>query len=113
CFSVLSNVKGGAEVPCTLLFADVRGSTQLAERMSPREFSRLLNRCYDLAGRITVENDGIVDKFVGDEVMAIFIPALVQERHAARAIATAQQIMGAVDELAGNGDEALPLGIGL
>lgn len=105
CFSLLSNVRGGAEIPCTLLFADVRGSTELAERVSPSEFSRLLNRFYDTAGRITVENDGIVDKFVGDEVMAIFIPALVQERHAARAIATAQQILKAVDEL--------PIGIGI
>jgi adenylate cyclase len=105
CFSLLSNVRGGAEIPCTLLFADVRGSTELAERVSSSEFSRLLNRFYDTAGRITVENDGIVDKFVGDEVMAIFIPALVQERHAARAIATAQQILGAVDEL--------PIGIGI
>jgi adenylate cyclase len=113
CFSVLSNVKGGAEIACTLLFADVRGSTELAERITPSEFSRLLNRFYDTAGRITVDNDGIVDKFVGDEIMAIFIPALVQERHAARAIATAQEIMRAVDQLAGNGDEALPLGIGI
>ena len=113
CFSLLSNVRGGAEIPCTLLFADVRGSTELAERVSSSEFSRLLNRFYDTAGRITVENDGIVDKFVGDEVMAIFIPALVQERHAARAIATAQQILRAVGQLAGKGDEALPIGIGI
>jgi adenylate cyclase len=113
CFSVLSNVKGGAEIPCTLLFADVRGSTELAERVTPSEFSRLLNRFYDTAGRITVDNDGIVDKFVGDEVMAIFIPALLQERHAARAIATAQEIMRAVGQEAGTGDEAMPIGIGI
>ena len=105
CFSLVSNVRGGAEIPCTLLFADVRGSTELAERISSSEFSRLLNRFYDTAGRILVENDAIVDKFVGDEVMAIFIPALVQERHAARAIASAQQILRAVDEL--------PIGIGI
>ena len=113
CFSLVSHVRGGAEIPCTLLFADVRGSTELAERISPREFSRLLNRFYDTAGRILVENDGIVDKFVGDEVMAIFIPALVQERHAARAISTAKEIMRAVDQLASTGDEALPIGIGI
>ncbi len=113
CFSLLSNVRGGAEIPCTLLFADVRGSTELAERVSSSEFSRLLNRFYDTAGRITVDNDGIVDKFVGDEVMAIFIPALVQERHAARAIATAQEIMRAVEQLGPRGDEALPIGIGI
>ena len=105
CFSIMSSARGGAEIPCTLLFADVRGSTGLAERISSSEFSRLLNRFYDTAGRILVEQDGIVDKFVGDEVMAIFIPALVQERHAARAIAAAQEILRAVDEL--------PIGIGI
>lgn len=105
CFSIMSQARGGAEIPCTLLFADVRGSTELAERISSSEFSRLLNRFYDTAGRILVENDAIVDKFVGDEVMAIFIPALVQERHAARAIATAREIIGAVEEL--------PIGIGI
>ena len=105
CFSIMSNQRGGAEIPCTLLFADVRGSTELAERISSREFSRLLNRFYDTAGRILIEQDGIVDKFVGDEVMAIFIPALVQERHAARAIAAAREILRAVEEL--------PIGIGI
>jgi adenylate cyclase len=105
CFSLVSGVRGGAEIPCTLLFADVRGSTQLAERISSSEFSRLLNRFYDTAARILIEQDGIVDKFVGDEVMAIFIPALTQERHAARAIAAAEEILGAVREL--------PIGIGI
>lgn len=105
CFSLVSGVRGGAEIPCTLLFADVRGSTQLAERISSSEFSRLLNRFYDTAARILVEQDGIVDKFVGDEVMAIFIPALAQERHAARAIAAGQEIIQAVEEL--------PIGIGI
>jgi len=93
CFSLLSNVRGGAEIPCTLLFADVRGSTELAERVSSSEFSRLLNRFYDTAGRITVENDGIVDKFVGDEVMAIFVPAIAGDGHAAKAIEAARRLL--------------------
>jgi len=105
CFSLVSGIRGGADIPCTLLFADVRGSTQLAERISSSEFSRLLNGFYDTAARILVENDAIVDKFVGDEVMAIFIPALAQERHAARAIAAAQEMLAAVEEL--------PIGIGI
>jgi len=105
CFGALTQMHGGAEIPCTLLFADVRGSTELAERISSSEFSRLLNGFYDKAARILIENDAIVDKFVGDEVMAIFIPALVQERHAARAIAAGQEILRAVDEL--------PIGIGI
>jgi adenylate cyclase len=105
CFSFLSNARGGADIPCTLLFADVRGSTELAERISSSEFSRLLNRFYDAAARILIDHDAIVDKFVGDEVVAIFIPALAEERHAARAVAAAQAILAAVDDL--------PIGIGI
>ena len=105
CFGKLSALRGGAEIPCTLLFADVRGSTELAERISSSEFSRLLNRFYDTAGRILVEYDAVVDKFVGDEVMAIFIPALVQELHAARAITAAQEILRRVEDL--------PIGVGI
>ena len=113
CFSLMSHARGGAEIPCTLLFADIRGSTELAERVTPSEFSRLLNRFYDTASRILIENDAIVDKFVGDEVMAIFIPALVQERHAARAVTAAAEMQRAVGQLAGEGEEGLPLGIGI
>jgi adenylate cyclase len=105
CFGKLTVLRGGAEIPCTLLFADVRGSTELAEHISSTEFRALLSRFYDTAGRILVEEDAIVDKFVGDEVMAIFIPALAQERHAARAVAAAREILGAVQDL--------PIGIGI
>src|ERR1043165_901181 len=42
CFGMLSSHHGGAEIECSLLFADVRGSTGLAETMSPREFNRLM-----------------------------------------------------------------------
>jgi len=105
CFSFMSAARGGADIPCTLLFADVRGSTELAERISSSEFSRLLNRFYDIAARILIEHDAIVDKFVGDEVVAIFIPALAQERHSARALDAAQAILRAVEDL--------PIGIGI
>jgi adenylate cyclase len=93
CYGVLEQVQGGAEIPCTLLFADMRGSTSLAERVGATEFKRLLNGFYETAGRVLVAHDAIVDKFVGDEVMAIFIPALVQERHAARAIDAASALI--------------------
>jgi adenylate cyclase len=43
---------GGAEVEITMLFADVRGSTALAERMSPTEFSRLMNRFYSATAHV-------------------------------------------------------------
>jgi hypothetical protein len=64
CFRVLRRSHGGAEVECTLLFADVRGSTPLAEQMRPRDFNRLMGRFYDTAIDVLGNHDAIVDKFV-------------------------------------------------
>ncbi len=112
CFNVLSTMHGGAEIEASFLFADVRGSTALAERMSPTEFRRQLDRFYDTAAQIVIEHDGIVDKFVGDEVMAIFIPALAGEAHPVRAIEAGLALLAAT----GHGAPAgpwLPVGIGV
>ena len=87
---LLVNQRGGAEIDCSLLFADVRGSTTLAENMTATEFRRLLDRFYETAARVLFEHEAILDKFVGDEVVAIFVPALTGELHAARAVAAAQ-----------------------
>lgn len=110
CFRVLDQFKGGAEIPSTFLFADVRGSTALAETMSATLFHQLLNRFYEVASDILVSHDAIVDKFVGDEVVAIFIPALAGERHAAHAIDAARDLLVATraDAIA-----PVPIGIGI
>jgi adenylate cyclase len=112
CFSMLQANHGGAEIECTLLFADVRGSTTLAEGISPADFSRLMARFYETAMGVLVERDAIVDKFVGDEVMALFIPAVAGEQHAQRAIDAAQALLRAT----GHEDVAgpwLPVGAGV
>jgi adenylate cyclase len=84
---------GGAEIPCTLLFADVRGSTGIAERSSATEFAALLRRFYAIGSQAVIEENGIVDKFVGDEVVALFIPVYAGEHHAARALRSADQLL--------------------
>jgi adenylate cyclase len=112
CFNILQNVHGGAEIECTLLFADVRGSTTLAEQMSPRDFHRLMTRFYTAAAKELVAHDGIVDKFVGDEVVAIFIPALTGEKHAQRALDAARVLLAVTGNEAGK-PPWLPLGAGV
>ena len=112
CFRVLEAHHGGAELEASFLFADVRGSTALAEQISPTEFRRQLHRFYDVAARILVEYDGIVDKFVGDEVVGMFIPALTGGAHAKRAVAAARALLIGT----GHADPAgpwLPIGIGV
>jgi adenylate cyclase len=102
CFSVIETQHGGAEVECSLLFADVRGSTTIAEGMSPTEFRRLLDRFYDAAAGVIHDHGAILDKFVGDEAVAIFIPALSGELHAARAVAAGRALL----RVTGHGDRA-------
>jgi adenylate cyclase len=84
---------GGAEVEISILLVDVRGSTGLAEKIAPEEFSRLIARFYATATRVIDRHEGIVDKFVGDEVMSLFIPGFAGERHAAAAIAAARELV--------------------
>jgi adenylate cyclase len=102
---------GGAEVEISALFADVRGSTGLAERLPPGEFGKLLTRFWGTAARVVDRFDGIVDKFVGDEAVALFIPGFAGEDHAARAIKTARELLMET----GHGDEEpwIPVGIGI
>jgi adenylate cyclase len=103
---------GGAEVECSLLFADVRGSTGLAERIGSAAFSTLLGRFYGVASAAIVDTDGIVDKFVGDEVVGLYVPVFAGTRHAAAALRAAERIL----EGTGHGrDEGpwVPIGIGV
>jgi len=112
CFDFMTKHRGGAEIPCTMLFADVRGSTSLAERMSAGEFHALLQRFYVVATEAVFSHDGGIDKFVGDEVVAMFMPLAAGERHAAQAIAAAEAILRAT----GHGEPGgpwLPVGAGI
>jgi adenylate cyclase len=112
CFKFMTDHHGGAEIECTLLFADIRGSTALAEGMSAGDFRQLMDRFYDTAAAVVFDHDGIVDKFVGDELVAVFFPLLSGERHAARGIDAARALLQAT----GHGDQGspwVPLGAGV
>jgi adenylate cyclase len=97
CFGQLSKFPGGAEVELSVLFADVRGSTGLAERVSAGEFRSLIQAYYRTAAVAIDDNGGIVDKFLGDGVMALFIPVITGENHAARAIDAGRALLRAID----------------
>ena len=111
CLEAVDKQPGGAEVDISVLFADVRGSTTIAERMAPAEFSRLMSRFYGVAARVIDERDGIVDKFVGDSVVALFIPGFAGSDHAADAIAAAR---GLLEQTGNDGPEPwIPVGEGV
>lgn len=111
CFSGVKEQPGGAEIELSLLFADVRGSTGLAERMSASAFSQLISRFYGVAAGVVDEWNGLVDKFVGDEVVALFIPGFAGEDHAGRAIEAGRELLR---ETGNDGDEPwVPIGVGV
>jgi adenylate cyclase len=93
CFQYMKKHRGGAEIECTMLFADVRGSTTLAEHVTPKAFQEQLARFYRAATKVVFANDGAVDKFVGDEVVAMFYPLATGDEHPAKAIRAAQQLL--------------------
>ncbi|HZE29207.1 MAG TPA: adenylate/guanylate cyclase domain-containing protein [Gaiellaceae bacterium] len=111
CIRSIHKHPGGAEVEISLLFADVRGSTALAERMAPGEFSQLLARFYGAAAEVIDEHDGIVDKFVGDAALALFIPGFAGDEHAAAAIRAARSLVKRSEN--GGGEPWIPIGVGV
>jgi adenylate cyclase len=86
---------GGAEIPLSLLFADIRGSTALAETLGTLQFTRLIARFYDAVTEELIKSDGLVDRLIGDEVIGLFIPALAGQTHAEAAVQAAQGILRA------------------
>jgi len=103
---------GGAEIELTMLFADVRNSTTLAEQMSAKDFSQLMNRFYTVASKVLIKTDAMVDRLMGDEVIGLYIPGFAGEEHPRRAIEAAQELL----ELTGHRDNKgpwLPVGIGV
>jgi adenylate cyclase len=103
---------GGAEVPITMLFADVRGSTTLAERMSARDFGRLMNRFYNAATHVLIQTDAMVDRLMGDEAIGLYIPGFSGPEHPRKAVEAAQELL----RLTGHRDAKgpwLPVGVGI
>ena len=103
----------GATIPVTLLFADIRGSTAIGERLSPSEFRTYLDRFYRIGSAAILEVDGLVDKTVGDEIIGLFFGGVTGPGHPAAAIQAAERLL----ELCGAADAtpmgSIPVGVGV
>jgi adenylate cyclase len=101
---------GGLEVDIAVLFADVRRSTALGEQLAPAAFAALLNRFYSAATEVLIRYDAIIDKLIGDEVMALFIPGFCGPEYRRRAAEASVALLKAMGY--GRSVEPwLPLGI--
>lgn len=103
---------GGAEVPTAVLFADIRGFTSHAEALAPEEVARQLNRFYKVAADVLAGHAAVIDKLVGDEVMALWVPGFAGKDYVSRAVDGAEALLRAVG-FGGEGESWLPLGLGL
>ncbi len=95
CERFAKNFEGGAEVEMSLLFADVRGSTSLAESMSPSEYSKLINRFYRAATKVLFNARAMVEKLIGDAVNGFFVPGFAGSGHARAAMEAGLEILKA------------------
>ena len=104
-------------LPLTVLFSDMRGFTTIAERTAPEVIVETLNQHLTAMTEVVLAHEGTLDKFVGDEVMAVFGAPVPMPDHALRAVQTALAMQRAHGELltqwAAEGREGAPIGIGI
>jgi len=87
--------EGGAIVPVSILFADVRNYTNLTRTLSPGEVPTLLNRFYDAASRVLLHHQGVLGQIAGDQVMGLFVPGLSGADFSRKAVAAAVGLLEA------------------
>lgn len=108
---------GGEKKYCTFLFTDVRGFTALSESVTPEEVTYIMNKALTAQQSAVAEYGGMVDKYIGDAMMAIFGAPLDLEGHENKAIECAKQIEINMEELnvefAAKGLPPIKIGIGI
>ena len=103
---------GGAEVDIAVLFVDIRNYTSLVEQMPGQDVATLMNRFYRVATQALIDHDAIIDKLLGDSVMALFIPGVAGPGYRDMAVRAGEALLRSVGYGAPDGPW-LPLGVGL
>jgi len=104
----------GTRKNVTVLFADIRGFTTISEKMQPEEVVALLNECFTRMSDVVFENDGFLDKFIGDALLAVFGAPIAHKDDAARAVRAAWQMQKRIKEVEKEHSySGLQIGIGI
>ncbi len=98
---------GGAEVEMSMLFVDIRGSTALSEKLGPTEFSRLINRFYNMTTKRISDEDGLVEKLAGDAVAAFWGAGFAGPQYVRRTLNVAEDLCSVLMR------QGIPVGIGV
>ena len=104
---------GGEEREITVLFADIRNYTKISEHLSPQAVVKMLNTYIAAIVDISMQNEGIINKFAGDNVMVIWNAPQPQPGHALLGIKAALEAQKKVAELQINNPEAFPIQFGI
>ena len=100
---------GGDRRRCTFLFTDVRGFTSLSEKLEPEQVTEIMNKALTIQANAVKEYGGMVDKYIGDAMMAIFNAPIDLEDHENKAIQTALRIHRDMEEA----NLGIEIGIGI
>lgn len=111
CLTALIRRKGGAEIPLSFLFADVRGSTPLGESLGPTGLHDLMDRFYQTGLDALFAYGALIDRFMGDQVVGYFVPGFAGPQHARQAVLCGLEILRATGH--GEGTPWVPVGIGV
>ena len=90
---------GGAATELSILFSDIRGFTSIAERLPDEDLTRLLNEYLTAMTEIVFDNNGTVDKYIGDAIMAFYGAPIADDLHPLRACRTAIRMSEQLDSL--------------
>ena len=108
---------GGDKKPLTVMFSDIRGFTSISEKLSPEELVRLLNEYLTAMTDIVFKYDGLLDKYIGDAIMAVLGAPIDQPDHALRACRTGLEMMDKLQELrakwSAEGRPDIDIGVGI
>jgi adenylate cyclase len=95
CEKIVKKHQVGAEIELSMLFADVRGSTMLAEEIGISAFQGLINRFYQASAKVLAESDALVVRLIGDAVIGLYVPGIAGPEHARIAVEAARNLLTA------------------
>ena len=108
---------GGKKAVVTVLFADIRGFTSMSEKMTAEDVSKILNEYFTEIEPIISKYNGVINKFIGDAVMAVFGDPIEDLNHPVNAVRCANEMLKKVDQLQDKwlfeGKPKIEIGIGI
>jgi adenylate cyclase len=104
--------ESGAEVELSMLFADVRGSTSLAEVTPTREYQALIHRFFKETSHVLVHHNSMVNRLAGDQVSSLFVPRFAGKDHARVAVDAARELLKVTGHASPDGPW-IPVGVGV